>query len=269
MIQRLLRLRAFATGGEFILYEKVDRVALIRFNRPKALNALCDKLVRELNENLREADADPDVNAIVLTGSEKAFAAGADIKEMQPHNNVSAYKTDLLAFWSDMTQIRKPIIAAVSGFALGGGCEVAMMCDIIIAADNAKFGQPEITIGTIPGGGGSQRLTHAIGKSRAMELILTGAMMDAQEAYQRNLVSRVVPKEELIEEAMEVAKKIASFSQPIVMMAKEAVNKAFDSSLSEGVKYERRLFHATFGFDDRLEGMKAFTEKRKPNFKDK
>jgi enoyl-CoA hydratase len=269
MISRLLRTRAFSSSAEFILYEKVDRVALIKLNRPKALNALCDKLIRELNSSLKAADEDSDINVVVLTGSEKAFAAGADVKEMLPHNNVSAYKADLLAFWADITLTRKPIIAAVSGFALGGGCELAMMCDIIIAADNAKFGQPEITLGTIPGAGGSQRLTRAIGKSRAMELILTGAMLNAEEALARNLVSRVVPKDELIEEAMSVAKKIASFSQPIVMMAKEAVNKAFESPLSEGVKFERRLFHASFGFEDRLEGMTAFTEKRKPSFKDK
>lgn len=249
--------------------EHIDKVLLVTLNRPKALNALCNQLMHELSQTLRDADANDRVSAIVLTGSEKAFAAGADIKEMLPQTNVTAYKTDMLAHWSDLTKIRKPIIAAVNGYALGGGCELAMMCDIILAGDGAKFGQPEITLGTIPGGGGSQRLAHAIGKSRAMELILTGDMMSAEEACQRGLVSRIVPKDKLVAEALETAKKIARFSQPITIMAKECVNRAFETSLEEGLRFERRVFHSTFGFDDRKEGMTAFIEKRKPNFTNK
>ena len=249
--------------------EHIEKVLLVTLNRPKALNALCNQLIAELNQTLRDADANDQVSAVVITGSEKAFAAGADIKEMQQQNNVSAYKTDMLAQWADITKTRKPVIAAVNGYALGGGCELAMMCDIILAGDSAKFGQPEITLGTIPGCGGTQRLTRAIGKSRAMELILTGDMMTAEEACQRGLVSRVIPKERLVAEAIETAKKIAKFSQPIVMMAKESVNRAYEGTLEEGLRFERRMFHATFGFDDRREGMTAFVEKRKPNFTNK
>lgn len=264
-----LAVRRFAAAPEMLRTEHIEKVLLITLNRPKALNALCNQLIAELNQTLRDADANDQVSAVVITGSEKAFAAGADIKEMQQQTNVSAYKTDMLAQWADITKTRKPVIAAVNGYALGGGCELAMMCDIILAGDTAKFGQPEITLGTIPGCGGTQRLARAIGKSRAMELILTGDMMTADEACQRGLVSRVIPKERLVAEAIETAKKIAKFSQPIVMMAKESVSRAYEGTLEEGLRFERRMFHATFGFDDRREGMTAFVEKRKPNFTNK
>ena len=246
--------------------EQIEKVLLVTFNRPKALNALCNQLISELNLTLKAADANEGVSAIVLTGSEKAFAAGADIKEMLSMNNVTAFKTDMLAQWAEISKTRKPVVAAVNGYALGGGCELAMMCDIILAGDSAQFGQPEISIGTIPGCGGTQRLAKAIGKSRAMELILTGEFMGAQEACQRGLVSRVVPKEQLVAEAVQTAKKIARFSQPIVAMAKECVNRAFETTLEEGLRFERRVFHYTFGFNDRKEGMTAFVDKRKPNF---
>lgn len=262
-------LRRFATTPEMLKVEHIGKVMLVTLNRPKALNALCNQLIAELNQALKEADANEACSAVVITGSEKAFAAGADIKEMQPQTNVTAYKTDMLAQWAEITKTRKPVIAAVNGYALGGGCELAMMCDIILAGDNAKFGQPEITLGTIPGCGGTQRLAKALGKSRAMELILTGDMINAEEACQRGLVSRVIPKEKLVSEALATADKIAKFSQPIVMMAKEAVNRSFETTLEEGLRFERRLFHSTFGFDDRREGMTAFVEKRKPNFTNK
>lgn len=252
---------------EFILFEKIEKVGIITLNRPDALNALCEGLIRELSAALETCETDPEIHCIVLTGSEKAFAAGADIKEMQSKTYMDAYKGDFISKWERIDTCRKPIIAAVSGFALGGGCEIAMMCDFIIASDTAKFGQPEVTIGTMPGSGGTQRLTRAIGKSKAMEMCLTGRMMDAREAEQAGLVSRVVPVSEYREEALKVAHKIASFSLPIVMMIKESIGCAFEMPLSEGVKFERRLFYSTFSLDDQKEGMAAFLEKRAPVFK--
>ncbi|MFD2261643.1 enoyl-CoA hydratase [Lacibacterium aquatile] len=256
---------------EMILTEKRGGVGLITLNRPKALNALCKQLIAELAEALASFDSDPEIGCLVLTGSERAFAAGADIKEMKDKTFQEAYAENFIGMldWERVTLCRKPVIAAVAGYALGGGCEVAMMCDFIIAADTAKFGQPEITIGTIPGAGGSQRMTRAIGKSKAMDLILTGRMMDAQEAERCNLVSRIVPADKLLEEALAAAEKIASFSRPVVMMAKEAVNRAFDTTLTEGLRAEKRLFHSTFALEDQKEGMNAFSEKRAPVYKHK
>jgi len=255
---------------ENIIVEKREAVGLITLNRPKALNALCNALVAELGQALDDMEADDAIGCVVLTGSEKAFAAGADIKEMQSQSYMDAYLADFITTgWERVTTCRKPIVAAVSGYALGGGCEMAMMCDMILAADTAKFGQPEITIGTIPGAGGTQRLTRAAGKSKAMDMVLTGRMMDADEAERSGLVSRVVPAGELVEEAMKTAAKIASMSRPIAIMAKEAVNRAFESTLSEGVRFERRLFHSTFATEDQKEGMAAFAEKRKPVFKNR
>ena len=255
---------------ENIIVEKREAVGLITLNRPQALNALCNALVAELGQALDDMEADDAIGCVVLTGSEKAFAAGADIKEMQSQSYMDAYLADFITTgWERVTTCRKPIIAAVSGYALGGGCEMAMMCDMILAADTAKFGQPEITIGTIPGAGGTQRLTRAAGKSKAMDMVLTGRMMDADEAERSGLVSRVVPAGELVEEAMKTAAKIASMSRPIAIMAKEAVNRAFESTLSEGVRFERRLFHSTFATEDQKEGMAAFAEKRKPVFKNR
>jgi enoyl-CoA hydratase len=252
---------------ETILVEVRDAVAIVTLNRPKALNALNQQLIAELDAALTALDANPEVAAIVVTGSEKAFAAGADIKEMLEHDFADAFGSDFIGPWGRVAQHRKPIIAAVAGYALGGGCELAMMCDIIIAADNAKFGQPEINLGTIPGAGGTQRLTRAVGKSKAMEMILTGRMMDAQEAERANLVARVVPAGDLLDEAVKLGQQIAQKSQPIVQMAKETVNVAFETSLNEGIRFERRTFYATFATEDRLEGMSAFAEKRSPDFK--
>ncbi len=255
---------------ENILIEKTGGVAVVRYNRPQALNALNGKLMAELSQALAELDADDSVRCLILTGSEKAFAAGADIKEMKDRSFMDVYKTDFItATWEQISKVRKPIIAAVAGYALGGGCETAMMCDFIICADNAKFGQPEITIGTIPGSGGTQRLTRFVGKSKAMEMCLTGRMMDAAEAERSGLVSRVVPVAELMGEAMKAAEKIASLSLPVVMMAKEAVNRAYETTMAEGIRFERRLFHATFATEDQKEGMSAFAEKRPPKFKDR
>jgi enoyl-CoA hydratase len=251
---------------ETILVETRGAVALVTLNRPKALNALNAKVIAELDQALTGCDADPGIAAVVLAGSEKAFAAGADIKEMMGKDFVEAFRGDFIGPWARIAQHTKPIVAAVAGYALGGGCELAMMCDIIIAADNAKFGQPEINLGTIPGAGGSQRLTRAVGKSKAMEMILTGRMMEADEAERAGLVSRVVPAAKLLEEALRVAQSIAEKSQPIVAMAKEAVNVAFESTLAEGLRFERRLFYASFATADRREGMAAFAEKRNPNF---
>lgn len=248
-----------------ILVEKKEGgVGLITLNRPKALNALCDELIHELNDAARRFELDNEVGAIVLTGSKKAFAAGADIKEMSTKTYMDTYKNNMFSAWDNLTKIRKPIIAAVNGFALGGGCELAMMCDIILAGDKARFGQPEIKLGTIPGVGGTQRLTRAVGKSKAMELILTGDFMNAEEAKQSGLVSRVVPEDELLTVALDMAKKVASYSQPIVSMAKECVNQAYESTLHEGVHFERRVFHSTFATNDQKEGMKAFIEKAQP-----
>lgn len=252
---------------ETLIVEVRGPVGLITLNRPKALNALSGQTMDELTQALDGLEADPAIGAIVLTGSEKAFAAGADIKEMKDQTFADAFNGDFITRnWERVTRCRKPVIAAVAGYALGGGCELAMMCDFIIAGDNAKFGQPEITIGTIPGAGGTQRLTRFVGKSKAMEMCLTGRMMDAEEAERSGLVSRVVPVAELVEEAVKVATKIAGLSAPIVMMAKESVNRAYETTLTEGVKSERRLFHATFATTDQKEGMNAFAEKRPPVF---
>ena len=252
---------------ETILVETRGRVGLITLNRPQALNALNDAIFRDLGQALAAFDADAGIGAIVLTGSEKAFAAGADIKEMASKDFIAAYTGNLIENWTCITRTRKPIIAAVAGYALGGGCEVAMMCDFIIAADTAKFGQPEIKLGTIPGSGGTQRLTKLIGRSKAMDLVLTGRLMDAVEAERSGLVARVVPAADLLAEALKAAETIAGYSLPIAMLAKEAVHRADETSLAEGVLFERRLFHATFATDDRREGMAAFAEKRPPVFK--
>ena len=252
---------------ETILVESRGPVGLITLNRPKAMNALNAQLVAEINQALTTFDQDADTAAIVLTGSERAFAAGADIKEMEGKDFITAFREDFIAPWQQVATCSKPVIAAVAGYALGGGCELAMMCDIIIAADNAKFGQPEIKLGVIPGIGGTQRLTRAVGKSKAMEMNLTGRMMDAVEAERANLVSRVVPLASLMDEAMKLAETIASMSLPSVMIAKEAVNRAFEVSLAEGIRFERRIFHSLFATQDQKEGMAAFVEKRPPKFK--
>jgi len=245
-----------------------DRVLIITLNRPKALNALNMQLMDELTDALKKGEADSQIGAIIITGSEKAFAAGADIKEMADKTYMEAYKDDFItANWQQASKCRKPVIAAVAGYALGGGCELAMMCDFIIAADNAKFGQPEITIGAIPGSGGTQRLTRFIGKSKAMEMCLTGRMMGAEEAERCGLVSRIVPVADLMQDALDTARKIASFSAPTVMMCKESVNRAFETSMAEGILFERRVFHSVFATEDQKEGMAAFIEKRKPGFK--
>jgi len=261
--------RAFHTGPfENLIVEKKDKVALITLNRPKALNALCDALIGELNVVTKSIDADPEMKAIVITGSTKSFAAGADIKEMASRTYMETYKGNMFAQWADLTKISKPVIAAVNGYALGGGCELAMMCDIIVAGENAKFGQPEVTIGTIPGCGGTQRLTRIVGKAKAMDMVLTGEPIDAAEAKAYGLVSKVVPVEKTVEEALRMATKIASLSQPIIAMAKECVNAAYEMTQAEGVHYERRVFHSTFATEDQKEGMAAFVGKRKPAFKD-
>ena len=252
---------------EMILVETRGRVGLVTLNRPKALNALCDQLMTELGQAMAAFDADPAIGAIVLTGSEKAFAAGADIKEMKVRTYPDVYKEDFIGKrWEAVLTIQKPVIAAVAGFALGGGCELAMMCDMIIAADTAKFGQPEINLRIIPGAGGSQRLTRVVGKSKAMDMILTGRMMDAAEAERSNLVCRVVPAADLVAEALKMGEKIASLSAPSVAMAKEAVNVAYETTLREGVRFERRLFYSLFSTEDQKEGMSAFVEKRAAQF---
>lgn len=251
---------------QHILIDRRDGAGLITLNRPKALNALNMQLASELIAALRAFDGDDKVGATVITGSEKAFAAGADIKEMQDLDAVTAFSRDVYGQWSELATIRKPVIAAVSGFALGGGCELAMMCDLIIAADSAKFGQPEITLGIIPGMGGTQRLVRAIGKSKAMDMCLSGRMMDAAEAEAAGLVARVVPVGELLDQSLALAQKIASMSHPATMMVKEAINRAFETGLSEGLKVEKRMFHSAFSHADQAEGMAAFIEKRKPKF---
>jgi len=251
---------------EMIQVETHGRVALLRLNRPKALNALCDQLMRELGQALLAADADEGIGCIILTGSERAFAAGADIKEMKDRNFPDVALADFIAPWEEILRVKKPVIAAVAGFALGGGCELAMMADMIIAADTAKFGQPEINLGVIPGAGGSQRTARAIGKSKTMDLVLTARMMDAAEAERSNLVSRVVPADKLMDEAMAMATKIASLSPVTVAIAKQAVNRAFETTLTEGVRAERSLFLSLFGTAAQREGMSAFVEKRAPNF---
>ncbi len=253
---------------ETIITSRDERVALITLNRPKALNALNDQLMNELGHALQSFDADDEIACIVITGSEKAFAAGADITMMAKYDFMDVYKGDYITKnWETIRKVRKPVIAAVAGFALGGGCELAMMCDFIIAADTAKFGQPEIKLGIIPGAGGTQRLPRAVSKAKAMDMCLTARMMDAQEAERAGLVSRIVPADQLLTEALSAAKTIASMSLPIVMMVKESINTAYETSLSEGVHFERRLFHATFATDDQKEGMAAFVEKRPAQFK--
>ncbi len=253
---------------ENIIVETREHVALITLDRPKALNALNPELMRELGEALMKFDADETIGAIVITGSEKAFAAGADIKDMQSKTFVEAYKQDFItAEWETVTRIRKPVIAAVAGYALGGGCELAMMCDFILAADTARFGQPEINLGVMPGAGGSQRLTRFVGKSKSMEMNLTGRFMDAEEAERSGLVSRIIAADELIDEAVATASKIAEKGAIAVMATKESVNRAYETTLSEGVRFERRLFHALFSTADQAEGMDAFIEKRTPDFK--
>ncbi len=252
---------------ETILVETKGKVGLITLNRPQALNALNGQLIGEINQALDDYARDAGIGCVVITGSEKAFAAGADIKEMQSRTFPGTYLDDKFEDWDRIGQRRKPIIAAVAGFALGGGCELAMMCDFIIAADNAKFGQPEINLGVIPGAGGTQRLTRAVGKAKAMDLCLTGRMMDAQEAERSGLVARVVPLAELMAEALKAADAIAAKSLPSVMMAKEAVDRAFEVTLQEGLRFERRVFSSLFGTNDQKEGMTAFVEKRKPDFR--
>lgn len=251
---------------ENIVVETVGRVGKITLNRPKALNALNAALMNELSAAVEAYDKDRAIGCILLTGSEKAFAAGADIKEMQDFEFPGVYLDDFIASWERLSRARKPAVAAVAGFALGGGCEIAMMCDVIIAADNAQFGQPEIKLGVMPGSGGTQRLVREVGKSKAMDMILTGRNMGADEAERVGLVSRVVPLADLQAEAMKVAETIAGMSLPVAMMAKEAINRAYETTLSEGVRFERRVFHAQFGLVDQKEGMTAFIEKRKPGF---
>lgn len=261
-----------ATGNaqrEMILMEKrgeKQNVALITLNRPKALNALCKQLMTELADTLVELDNDKSVGAIVITGNEKAFAAGADIKEMIPNQFAQVFGGGFLENWGQVAKVRKPVIAAVNGYALGGGNELAMMCDIIYAGESAQFGQPEINIGTIPGAGGTQRLTRVVGKSLAMELCLTGDRISADEALRRGLVSKVFPSAKLVDEAVKLGEKIAKNSPLVVLMAKEAVNRAYETTLQEGLLYERRFFHTTFATNDRKEGMTAFSEKRNPNW---
>ena len=255
---------------KFLTVEQKDRVALVTLNRPKQLNALNPELMQELGQALAAADADDATGAIVITGNEKAFAAGADIGVMKDYTYMDAYRQEYITRdWEHIRRVRKPVIAAVAGYALGGGCELAMMCDIIIAAETARFGQPEINLGVMPGAGGTQRLPRAVGKAKAMDMCLTARMMDAQEAERAGLVSRIVPADKLMEEALAVAAKIAGYSLPVVMMLKESINRAYETALSEGILFERRLFHSQFALEDQKEGMAAFLEKRKPIFKNK
>jgi enoyl-CoA hydratase len=257
------------TMSENIAVETRGRVGLVRLNRPQALNALNSALIGELGVAIEAFEADGNIGCILITGSDKAFAAGADIKEMADKSYLDAFMSDFVGHWDRVAHARKPVIAAVAGFALGGGCELAMQCDLIIAADNAKFGQPEIKLGVIPGIGGTQRLTRAVGKAKAMDLILTGRMMDAHEAERSGLVARVVPLADLMTEALKTAETIASMSLPALMVAKESVNRAFEISLAEGVRFERRVFHALFATEDQKEGMAAFISKRPVKFKNK
>ncbi|HKA76462.1 MAG TPA: enoyl-CoA hydratase [Pseudolabrys sp.] len=252
-----------------IAVETRGRVGVIRLNRPQALNALNKALMAELTQAIEAFDADDKVGCLLITGSDKAFAAGADIKEMADKSFIDAYLGDFVSNWNAAAHARKPVVAAVAGFALGGGCELAMQCDIVIAADTAKFGQPEIKLGVIPGIGGTQRLARAVGKAKAMDLILTGRMMDAAEAEKSGLVARVVPAANLMDEAMKVADTIANMSLPSVLAGKEAVSRAFEGGLSEGMAFERRIFHSLFATEDQKEGMKAFVEKRAPKWKNK
>jgi len=255
--------------SETIIVESRERVGLIRLNRPQALNALNSALMCDLAQAIDKFEADDAIGCIVITGSEKAFAAGADIKEMAGKTFTEAFLRDFIGTWHRVADARKPVVAAVAGFALGGGCELAMQCDLIIAADNAKFGQPEIKLGIIPGIGGTQRLTHAVGKAKAMDLILTGRMMDAQEAERAGLVARIVPLPSLLDEAVKVAATIAAMSLPSVLAAKEAINRAFETSQAEGIRFERRVFHSLFATGDQKEGMTAFIEKRPAKFDNK
>lgn len=252
-----------------ILFEKIDKVGIITLNRPEALNALSADLIRDLKQALETCETDPDIHCVILTGSEKVFSVGADLKEIQHKTYKDVEQNDFIKDWEKISTFRKPIIAAVSGYALGGGCEIAMMCDFIMASDTAKFGQPEITLGTMPGAGGTQRLTHLIGKAKAMDLCLTGRIIDVQEAQQIGLVNRVVPLEEWREETLKVAQKIASYSLPVLMKIKESIEQAFETPLSEGIKFERQLFHSTFDLEDQKEGIAAFLEKRAPEFRDR
>jgi enoyl-CoA hydratase len=253
---------------ENIRVERRGAVGFVTLNRPAALNALNAALIAELGAALDEFEADPAIAAIVLTGNDKAFAAGADVKEMADKTYPEVYLEDFITRgWERVAQCRKPLVAAVAGFALGGGCEIAMMCDIVVAADTARFGQPEIRLGTMPGAGGTQRLTRFVGKAKAMDLCLTGRMMDAAEAERAGLVSRIVPAAELVAEATKIAEQISEMSRPIAMMVKEAINRAYETTLAEGLRFERRVFHATFATEDRREGMAAFVEKRPPAFK--
>ena len=255
---------------ETLLIEIEDQVGVIKLNRPDALNAFNNQLMDELTAAVDEFEANPDIGCIVITGSSKAFAAGADIKEMQAQTYMTAYCEDFITRnWERVSRCRKPIIAAVAGYALGGGCELAMMCDFILAGENAKFGQPEINLGVMPGAGGTQRLTRFVGKSKAMEMCLTGRFMDAEEAERCGLVSRVVPTDQLLEEAKKVAAVIAAKSRPIAMMTKESVNAAYETMLGQGIMFERRLFHSMFSTEDQTEGMEAFIEKRDPHFRNK
>ncbi|TPX62582.1 hypothetical protein PhCBS80983_g00377 [Powellomyces hirtus] len=269
---RTLQTRAFSASPsafsqyQYIKTETRGRVAIVTLNRPKALNALCTPLMTELNTALKAFDQDANIGAMVLTGSEKAFAAGADIKEMSTLNFVDNFKNNFIEDWTGVTKIRKPIIAAVNGFALGGGCELAMMCDLIYAGDRAKFGQPEIKLGIIPGAGGTQRFTQAVGKAKAMHMVLTGDMMTAAEAESAGLVAKVYPADQLLETAIKNAETIAGYSLPSVMMAKELVDASFEMPLAQGLLFERRLFHALFATKDQKEGMAAFAEKRAPKF---
>ena len=259
-----------AASYQNILVERRGAVGVVTLNRPAALNALNAGLIAELASALDRLEADAAIGAIVLTGNEKAFAAAADVKEMASKTYPEIYCEDFITRgWERLGQCRKPVIAAVAGFALGGGCELAMMCDIVIAADTAKFGQPEITLGTIPGAGGTQRLTRFVGKAKAMDLCLTGRMMDAAEAERAGLVSRIVPAAELLSEAVTIAERVAQMSRPVAMMVKEAVNRAYETTLAEGVRFERRLFHSTFATADQKEGMAAFIEKRTPTFRNR
>lgn len=252
-----------------ILFEKIDKVGIITLNRPEALNALSADLIRDLKLALETCETDPDIHCVILTGSEKVFSAGADLKEIQGKTSREVSQNDFIKDWEKVSTFPKPIIAAVSGYALGGGCEIAMMCDFIMASDTAKFGQPEITLGTMPGAGGTQRLTRLIGKAKAMELCLTGRIIDVQEAQEIGLVNRVVPLEEWREETLKVAQKIASYSLPVLMKIKESIEQAFETPLSEGLKFERQLFHSTFDLEDQKEGISAFLEKRAPEFRDR
>ena len=253
-----------------ILVERRGAVGIVTLNRPQALNALNAALIGELAAAIADFEDDEAIGAIVLTGNDKAFAAGADVKEMADKTYPETYLEDFITKgWERIAQCRKPVVAAVAGFALGGGCEIAMMSDIVIAADNARFGQPEITLGTIPGAGGTQRLARFVGKAKAMDLCLTGRMMDAAEAERAGLVSRIVPAADLLTEAVKIAERISAMSRPIAMMVKESVNRAFETTLAEGVRFERRVFHATFATEDRKEGMAAFIEKRKPAFRNR